>query len=43
VGWRLEPEAAGAPDFTLALKATRREAADDAANHGVGVDITARW
>ncbi len=43
VGWRLEPEAAGAPDLSLALKATRREAVDDTTNHGVGLDLTARW
>ena len=43
VGWRLEPEAAGAPDLSLAVKATRREAADDTTDHGVGVDLTARW
>ncbi|MDE2933869.1 MAG: hypothetical protein OXS47_08375, partial [Chloroflexota bacterium] len=43
VGWRLEPEGTGAPNLTLALKATRRERADDAANQGVGIDLTARW
>ncbi len=43
VGWRLEPEASGAPDLSLALKATRREAVDDTTDHGFGVDLTARW
>lgn len=43
VGWRLEPEASGSPDLSLALKATRREATDDTADHGVGIDLTARW
>ena len=42
-GWRLEPEAPGAPDLSLAVKATRREAADDTTDHGVGIDLTARW
>ncbi|MDE3263268.1 MAG: hypothetical protein OYL41_14955, partial [Acidobacteriota bacterium] len=42
-GWRLEPEAPGAPDLSLALKATRREGADDSIDHGVGIDLTARW
>ena len=43
VGWRLEPEASGAPDLSLAVKATRREATDDTTDHGVGIDLTARW
>ena len=42
-GWRLAPEAAGAPDLSLTLKATRREAADDTTDHGVGIDLTMRW
>ena len=42
-GWRLEPEAPGAPDLSLSLKATRREGADDTTDHGVGIDLTARW
>ena len=42
-GWRLEPEAAVAPDLSLALKATRREGADDSIDHGVRIDLTARW
>ncbi len=43
LGWRLEPEASGAPDLSLAVKAKRREATDDTTDHGVGVDLTARW
>ncbi len=43
VGWRLEPEATGAPDLSLALKATRREGADETTDHGVRIDLAARW
>ena len=43
VGWRLAPEAAGAPDLSLGLKATRRESDTQAPEHTVGLEATMRW
>ena len=42
LGWRVEP-AAGAPDLTFGLKATRRESDAAAPEHGVGFEVNARW
>ena len=44
IGWRLEPEKAiGATDLSLAVLATRRESLMGPANHGLGIEIRARW
>ena len=43
VGWRLAPEAATAANVSFGLRATRRESDAQAAEHTVGVEITARW
>ena len=43
IGWRLTPEAAGAPDLSFGLRATRTESDTDAAVHSVGVELRARW
>ncbi len=43
IGWRLTPEAAGAPDLSFGLRATRTESDMDAAVHSVGVELRARW
>ena len=43
LGWRLTPEAAGTPDLSFGVRATRRESDGTAPEHGVGVGITARW
>ena len=43
VGWRLAPEAANAPDLSFGVRATRRESDAQAAEHTVGVELTARW
>ena len=43
LGWCLVPEGPGAPDISLALKATCHEGTYETAEHGVGIDLTARW
>ncbi len=43
VGWRLAPEAAGAPDIAFGLTATRRESAAAAAEHRIGGEVVVRW
>ena len=43
LGWRLAPEAANAPDLSFGVRATRRESDAQAAEHTVGVELTARW
>ena len=43
LGWRLKPARKGGPDFTLGLEATRREAADADAEHGVMLRGRLRW
>ena len=43
LGWRLTPAAAGAPDLSLGLKATRREGGGAEPEHTVGFDVNARW
>ena len=43
LGWRLAPEAAGAPDLSFGLHATLRESDAAAPEHTVGVELTARW
>ena len=43
LGWRVEPEGAGAPDVSFGLKATRRESDAQDPEHGLGIDLTARW
>ena len=43
LGWRLAPEAAGAPDLSFGVKATRRESDTQAAEHSFAVEAVARW
>ncbi|MDE0344527.1 MAG: hypothetical protein OXI66_01935, partial [Boseongicola sp.] len=43
VGWRLTPEARGAPDLSFGTRATRREDATGAPESELGVDLTVRW
>ena len=45
LGWRLEPsaDAEGAPDLSLGLRATRRESVGAPPDHGIEVEIRARW
>ena len=43
LGWRLTPEAAGAPDLSFGLRATRSESGWAAPEHAVGFEITVRW
>ena len=44
IGWRLAPAARpDAPDFTLGVLATRREAIGEKPDHGIGIEIGARW
>ncbi|MDE0045767.1 MAG: hypothetical protein OXU19_07865, partial [bacterium] len=43
LGWRLAPEAAGAPDLSFGVKATRRESDAAGAEHTVGLEIRATW
>ena len=44
VGWRLAPEAVpGAPELSLGALATRREYGREPADHGIAIDIRARW
>ncbi len=43
LGWRLTPEAAGAPNLSFGLKATRRESGTTEAEHTVGIEFSARW
>ena len=43
LGWRLTPEAASAPDLSLALKATRRESDNAPPEHAIGVELRAAW
>lgn len=42
LGWRLAPEAAGAPNLAFGLKATRRENDASAPEHTVGVEASLR-
>ena len=41
-GWRLAP-AGGGPDVSLGLLLTRREAVAAPADHGIGIEVRARW
>ncbi len=43
VGWRLAPEAAAAPGPTLGVEAARREGGAAGAEHGVRIEVSARW
>ncbi len=43
IGWRLEPEAATAPDLSFGLRAARRESDTAAPEHTVGFEAVARW
>ena len=43
MGWRLTPSASGDTGFEVSLDATRREAANDGAEHGVMVRSRLRW
>ena len=43
LGWRLTPSASGGTGFEVSLDATRREAANDDAEHGVMVRGAMRW
>ena len=43
LGWRLTPARNGAPDFEIGLDATRREAANADAAHGLMLRGTVRW
>ena len=43
LGWRLAPEAAGAPDLSFGLHATRRESDAAAPEHTVGVEMRVTW
>ena len=45
LGWRLEPspDAEGAPNLSLGLRATRREPEGAPPDHGVEVEVRARW
>ena len=43
LGWQLAPEAAGMPNLSFGLHATRRESDAAAPEHTVGVEIAARW
>ena len=43
VGWRLTSAVPGAPGFELNLDATRKEAADEDAEHGIALRGAIRW
>ena len=43
LGWRLAPEAAGAPDLSFGVKATRRESDTARPEHAVGFEASLRW
>ena len=43
LGWRLTPAASGDTGFEVSLDATRREAANDDAEHGVMLRSRLRW
>ena len=43
LGWRLTSARKGGPDFTLGLEATRREAANADAEHGLMLRGAVRW
>ena len=44
IGWRLKPgKENGAGDLSLAVLATRRESLMGPADHGLGIEIRARW
>ena len=44
VGWRLAPELMpGAPELSLGVLATRSEREQAQADHGIGIEIRARW
>ena len=43
MGWRLTSAAPGDPGFEVSLDATRREAANAAAEHGVMLRSQIRW
>ena len=43
VGWRLAPEAAAAPGPSLGVEAARREGGAAGAEHGVRIEVSARW
>jgi len=42
-GWFLEPAAPGAPDLRLGVKLTRRESPTEPPDHGIAIEIAARW
>ena len=43
VGWRLSPEARGAPDLSFGARATGREDGTGSAEGEFGIDLTVRW
>ncbi|MDE2791604.1 MAG: hypothetical protein OXI81_14455, partial [Paracoccaceae bacterium] len=43
VGWRLTPEARGAPDLSFGARATRRESGADAPKGEFGIEAAVRW
>ena len=43
VGWRLSPEARGAPDLSFGARATRRESGANAPQGVLGIDLVTRW
>ena len=43
LGWRFGMARQGANAFELRLEATRSESANDDAEHGIGLRLTARW
>ncbi len=43
IGWRLTPEARGAPDLSFGVRAARRTGGTPAPENTVGVELTTRW
>ncbi|MCY3795788.1 MAG: hypothetical protein OXG51_15640, partial [Gammaproteobacteria bacterium] len=43
LGWLLEPDRPDAPDLTFGLRLSRRESPRNPPEHGVGIEIRARW
>ena len=43
LGWRLEPASPDARQLMLGIEITRKEDAAGAPDHGIGVEISARW
>ncbi|MYH70467.1 MAG: hypothetical protein F4147_10440, partial [Gammaproteobacteria bacterium] len=43
LGWRLEPARPDAPELMLRLELSRREEGAGSTEHGIGLDLNARW